>query len=82
MNIVASNFIEVRITQYHSSNTKLGTDVSQKLVGVVQDSFGKDIDFYPIHRLFLYSTDDTTLFISPENWYTLQRQQDASFLSS
>ena len=31
----------------------------------MQDAFGKDVDFYPIHRMFLASTDDITLFISP-----------------
>ena len=31
----------------------------------MQYSFGKDIDFYPIHGSLVASTDDTTLFISP-----------------
>ena len=44
----------------------MGTDGSLKLVGMMQDSFGKDVDFYPIRGSFLASTDDTTLFISPQ----------------
>ena len=31
----------------------------------MQDAFGKDVDFYPIHRSLLASTVDTTLFTSP-----------------
>ena len=33
---------------------------------MTQDEFGKDAEFYPIHRSFLASTDNTKLFISPE----------------
>ena len=65
MTTVASNFIEGKRPQDYVENTKLGTYVSQKLVGMMQDKFGKDVEFYPIHRSFLASTDDTTLFISP-----------------
>ena len=43
MTIVASNFVEGKIPSDHPENTKLGTDGSQKLVGMMQDSFGKDI---------------------------------------
>ena len=31
----------------------------------MQESFGKDVDFYPIHRSLIARTDYTTLFISP-----------------
>ena len=31
----------------------------------MQYSFGKDVDFYPIHRSLVASTDDTTFSISP-----------------
>ena len=48
MTIAASNLIEGKITQDHPANTKLGTYGSQKLVGMMQDAFGKDVDFYPI----------------------------------
>ena len=65
MTTPASNFIEGKIPQDHPANTKLGTDGSRKLVGMMQDAFGKDVDFYPIHRSFIARTDDTTLFISP-----------------
>ena len=63
--ISVSNFIEGKIPQDHPANTKLGTDGSQKLVGMVQDAFEKDVVFYPICGSLLASTDDTTLFISP-----------------
>ena len=43
MTIADSNLIEGKILQDHPENTKLGTDGSQKLVGMMQDSFGKDI---------------------------------------
>ena len=65
MTIAASNFIEGKIPQDHPENTKLGTDGSQNLVGIMQYALGKDVDFYPIHRSFLDRTDDTTFFISP-----------------
>ena len=65
MTIAASNFIEGKISQDHTANTKLGIDGSQKLVGMMQDAFGKDVDLYPIHRSLLYRTDYKTLFISP-----------------
>ena len=65
MTISASHFIDGKIPQDHPSNTKLGTDGSQKWVGMMQDSLGKDVDFYNIHRSLLVSTDDTTLLISP-----------------
>ena len=65
MTISASNFIECKIPQDHPANTKIGTDGSQKLVGMIQDAFGKDVGLYPVHRIFLASTDETTLFISP-----------------
>ena len=64
MTISASNLIEDKIPKYNSENIKLGTDGSQKLVGMMQDALGKDFDFYPMHRNLLASTDDTTLFIS------------------
>ena len=64
MNIAASNFIEGRIPQDHPRNTKLCTDGSRKLVGMIQDKFVKDIYVYHIHRSFLAITDDTRLFIS------------------
>ena len=60
MNIASSNFIEGKIPQYHPANTELGTDGSQKMVGMMQDALGKDVGFYSIHRSFLASTDDTT----------------------
>ena len=64
MTTADSNFIKGKIPQDHPENTKLGTYGSQKLVGMVQDVFGKDIDFYPIHMSLLASTDDITFFIS------------------
>ena len=57
--IADSNFIKNKIPQDHSANTKRGTYGSQKLVGMMQDSFGKDVEFYPIHMSLLESTDDT-----------------------
>ena len=30
----------------------------------MQDTLGKDVDFYPIHRSLLDSYDDTTFFMS------------------
>ena len=45
MAISASNFIEGKIPQDHPANTKLGTDGSQKLVGMMQDAFGKYVGF-------------------------------------
>ena len=65
MTIAASNSVEVKIPQDHPENTKLGTDGYRKLVGMMQDTFGKYVDFCPIHRSLLARTDDTTLFISP-----------------
>ena len=41
MTITASNLIDVKIPQDHPANTKLGTDGSQKLVGLMQDAFEK-----------------------------------------
>ena len=32
---------------------------------MIKDAWGKTVEFYPIHRSLLASTDDTTLFISP-----------------
>ena len=64
MTTEASHFIEGKITQDHPENTKLGTDGSRKLVGIMRDALGKDVEIYPIHRILLASTDDTTLFIS------------------
>ena len=64
MNIAASIYIEGKIPQDHYANTKLGTYRSRKLIGMMQDSFYKDVDFYPIRRSVLDSTDDTTFFIS------------------
>ena len=66
MTISASNLIEGKIPQDNLENTKPGTYGSQKLVGMMEYAFGKDVDFYPIHRILLASTDDTTLFIGPE----------------
>ena len=57
--------MEGKTPQDHPENTKLGTDGSLKMVGMMQDSLRKDVDFYPIHGSLLASTDDTTLFISP-----------------
>ena len=65
MTIAASHFIEGKIPQDHPSNTKLSTYGSQKLIGMMQDSLGKDVDFYPVNSSFLASTDETTFFISP-----------------
>ena len=65
MTIASSNFIEGTIPQDHPENIKLGTDVYQELVGTMQDEFGKNVDFYPIHRSFLSRIDDTTVFIRP-----------------
>ena len=65
MTIVPSNFIQGKIPQDRPVNTKLGTDGSRKLVLMMQDTFGKDVDFYPIHRSLIVSTDDTTLLIIP-----------------
>ena len=45
MTIAASNFIEGKIPQDHPENTKLGTDGSKKLVGMMKNAFGKDVDF-------------------------------------
>ena len=55
--IADSNLIKGKIPQDHPANT--GTYGSQKLVGMMQDSFGKDVEFYPIHMSLLESTDDT-----------------------
>ena len=57
MTISSSNFIKGKIPQYHPANTKLGTYVSQKLVGMMQYSFEKDVEFYRIHRSLLTRTD-------------------------
>ena len=65
MTTVVSNLIEGKIPQDHPSNIKLGTYGYQKLVGMMQYAFVKDVDFYPINRILISSTDDTTLFISP-----------------
>ena len=65
MTTPASNFIEDKIPKYHPSNTKLGIDVSQNLVGMMQYAFGKDSEFYPIYRILLSITDGTTLLIIP-----------------
>ena len=65
MTIAASNLIGGKIPQYHPANTKLGTYGSQKLVGMMQYEFGKDVEFYPIHRSFLSRTEAITVFISP-----------------
>ena len=43
MTILSSIFIEGKIPQDHLENTKLGTDGSQKFVGMMQDTFGKDV---------------------------------------
>ena len=37
MTIAASNFVEGKIPQDHPENTKLGTEGSRKLVGMMQD---------------------------------------------
>ena len=63
MTIAASHFIEGKTPQDHPANTKPGTDVSPKLVGMMQDAFGKDVDFYSIRRVLIASTDDTKLLI-------------------
>ena len=65
MTIAASNYIEGKIAQDHLANIKLGTYGSEKLIGMMQDEFGRGVDFYPIHRSVIASTDDTTFFISP-----------------
>ena len=65
MTIADSNFIEGKIPQDYPENIKLGTDGSRKLVDMMQDVFGKDVGFYPIHGILLASTDEKTLFISP-----------------
>ena len=65
MTTAVSNFIEVKIPQDHPANKKLGTDGPRKFVGMIQDAFGKDVGFYPIHRSLLASTYDTTFFIRP-----------------
>ena len=65
MTIAASNFIEGKIPQDHPVNTKLGTDGSRKLVGMMQYVFVKNVDLYPINGSSLASTDDTILFIIP-----------------
>ena len=65
MTISAPNLIEGQIPQDHPENTKLGTNGSQKLVGMMQDAFVKYAEFYPIQRIFLSSTYDTELFTSP-----------------
>ena len=53
MTISYSDFVEGKTPQDHPANTKLGTYGSRKLVGMMQDAFGKDVEFYPIHRSFL-----------------------------
>ena len=65
MTIADSNLIEGKIPQDHPENIKLGTYGSPKLVGMMQDAFGKYFDFYPIHRSFLANNDDGNVFISP-----------------
>ena len=81
MTITASHFIEGKILQYHPANTKLGTYGSQKWVGMIQNSLGKDVEFYPIHRSFIASTDDTTLFISPVKISTHSKDNEIIFSS-
>ena len=65
MTTAASNLIEGKIPQDYPANTKIGTYGSRKLFGMMQDEFGKDVEFYPIHRSLLARTDETTLFIIP-----------------
>ena len=67
--------------QYHPENTKVGTDGSQKLVGMIQDTFAKDTYFYPIPRSLLPSTDDTTSFIIPVNTGTHCKDNEMLFSS-
>ena len=45
MTIAAPNFVKGKRPQDHPENTKLGTSGSRKLVGIMQDSFGKDVNF-------------------------------------
>ena len=70
MTIVASNFVEGKIPSDHPENTKPGTDGSRKLVGMMKYPFVKDIEFYPIRRILLSSTDYKKLFISPGKFCT------------
>ena len=42
----------------------------------MQDAFGKDVDFYPILRSLLASTDDTKKFISPGKIGTYYKDND------
>ena len=81
MTTAVSNFIEVKIPQDHPANKKLGTDGPRKFVGMIQDAFGKDVGFYPIHRIFLASTDDTTLFISTRKLVHICKDNDMLFSS-
>ena len=81
LTIESSNFIQGKIPQNHPENTKLGTDGSRKLVGMMQDAFGKDVDFYPIQRSFLASTDDTSLLIIPRKISTHCKDNEMIFSS-
>ena len=47
----------------------------------MQDAFGKYVDFYPIHRSLLATTDDTTLFISPGKISTHSKDNEMLFSS-
>ena len=81
MTIAASNLIEGKIPKYYPENTKLGTDGSRKLVGMMQDAFVKDVDFYHICRSFISSTDDTELFTSPGKISTHCKDNEVLFSS-
>ena len=65
MTIAATHFIEGKIPPNHPARTKHGTSGAQKMVELIKDALGEDVEFYPIHKSLLASTDDTTLFISP-----------------
>ena len=48
---------------------------------MMQDALGKYVDFYPIHRSLLATTDDTTLFISPGKISTHSKDNEMLFSS-
>ena len=81
MKIAASNFIEDKIPQDHPANKKLVTYGYQKFVGMMQDEFGKDVDFYPIHRSLISITDYTTLLISPGQIITHCKENETTVYS-
>eukprot|EP00957_Ditylum_brightwellii_P045691 3467171-Ditylum_brightwellii.AAC.1 len=49
----------------HPAKNCHGTDGAKKFVRLIKQAVGEDKEFYPVHRSLLFSSDNTTLFISP-----------------